>query len=134
MKKLFVIVLSIMIVTAASAQIKGGGHYWTGGRYYHPHTRVVVGLGAGYYSPYYFPFYSPYDGYWRPSRLELKIEDIQADYKDKIYSVRHDKSISKSERKAMIHQLKSDRELAIHDAQRSYYKSYENSPGVSREQ
>jgi len=124
-----------MIVTSASAQYKGGGHYWGGGRYYHPHTRVVVGLGAGYYSPYYFPFYSPYDyGYWRPSRLELKIEDIQADYKDRIYSVRHDKSISKSERKAMIHQLKSDRELAIHDTQRNYYKSYENSPGVSREQ
>jgi hypothetical protein len=137
MKKIFVIVLSIMIVTAASAQVKGGGHYYRGGgRYYHPHTRVFVGLGAGYYSPYYYPFYPypPYDyGYRRPSRLELKIEDIQADYKDRIYSVRHDKNISKSERKAMIHQLKSDRELAIHDAQRNYYKSYDNPPGTSSE-
>ena len=104
-------------------------------RYYHPHTRIIVGLGAGYYSPYYYPFYyPPYDyGYRRPSRLELKIEDIRADYQDKIYSVRHDKSISKSERKATIHQLKSDRELAIHDAQRNYYKPYDNSPGSSNE-
>src|SRR5215510_15335426 len=117
MKKLFVIVLSIMIVATASAQVKGGGHYWGGGRYYHPHTRVVIGLGTGYYSPYYYPYYlyPPYGyGYWRPSGLELKIEDIQADYKDRIYSVRHDKSISKSERKATIRQLKSERELAIH--------------------
>jgi hypothetical protein len=136
MKKLFVIVLSIMIVTAASAQYKGGGHYWGGGRYYHPHTRVIVGVGAGYYSPYYYyPFYPTYGyGYWTPSKLELKIQDIQADYKDRIYSVRHDKSISKSERKAMIRQLKSDRELAIRDAERNYYKSYDNSPGAYKDQ
>jgi hypothetical protein len=128
MKKLVVIVLSIIIVATASAQVKGGGHYYGGGgRYYHPHTRVIVGLGAGYYSPYYYyPFYPPYYGYARPSRLELKIEDIQADYRDRIYSARHDKSISKSERKATIRQLKSDRELAIRDAKRNYYKSYDN--------
>jgi len=134
MKKLFVIVLSIMIMTAASAQYKGGGHYSGGARYYHPPTRVFVGVGGGYYSPYYYPFYPTYgNGYWRPSRLELKIEDIQADYKDRIYSVRHDKSISKSERKAIIRQLKSDRELAIHDAERNYYKSYDNSVGAYNE-
>ena len=137
MKKLFAIVLSITIVAIASAQAKGGGHYYGGGgRYYHPHTRVFVGVGGGYYSPYYYPFYpyAPYSyGYWRPSKLELKIQDIQADYKDRIYSVRHDKSISKSERKATIRQLKSDRELAIHDAQRNYYKSFDNSPGASND-
>jgi hypothetical protein len=135
MKKIFVIVLSLVIVVGASAQVKGGGHYYRGGgRYYHPHTRLIVGLGGGYYSPYY-PFYPPYYdyGYRGPSRLELKIEDIRADYKDRIYSVRHDKSISKSERKARIHELKSDRELAIRDAERNYYKSYDNSPGASSE-
>jgi len=128
MKKLFVIVLSMMVVIAALAQTKSGGHYWAGGRYYRPHTRVIVGVGAGYY-PYY-PYYSPfYYGYWggprfyRPTRLELKIEDIQADYKDRIYSARHDKAISKSERKATIRQLRSDRDLAIRDAERNYYKS-----------
>jgi hypothetical protein len=136
MKKVFVIVLSMVIVATASAQTKGGGHYYRGGgRYYHPHTRVIVGLGAGYYSPYYYPFYyPPYDyGYRMPSRLELKIEDIRADYRGRIYSARHDKSISKSERKATIHQLKSDRDLAVRDAERNYYKSYDNSPGASSE-
>ena len=81
MKKLFVIVISTMMVITAPAQYKGGGHYWGGGRYYHPHTSVIVGVGAGYYSPYYYPFYPspPYaSGYWRPSRLELKFEDIRA--------------------------------------------------------
>jgi len=129
MKKLFVIVLSMMVVIAALAQTKSGGHYWAGGRYYRPHTRVIVGVGAGYYPyyPYYSPFYSY--GYWggprfyRSTRLELKIEDIQADYKDRIYSARHDKAISKSERKATIRQLRSDRDLAIRDAERNYYKS-----------
>jgi hypothetical protein len=133
MKKLFVIVLSIMIVTAASAQVKGGGHYWGGGKYYHPHTRVIVGVGSGYYSPFYYPYYPfypyPYGYDVRPPGLQLKIKDIQADYKDRIYSVRHDRTISKSERKETIHQLKSDRDLAIRDAERNYYKSYDNNPG-----
>ena len=129
MKKILVIVLSTMMVITASAQYKGGGHY------YHPRTRVIVGVGAGYYSPFYYPYYPfyPYSyGYpTRPSRLELKVEDIQADYKDRIYSARHDKSISKSERKATIHQLKSDRDMAIRDLKRNYYKSYDNSSGTS---
>src|SRR6185295_456258 len=137
MKKLFVVVLSTMMVITTSAQYKGGGHYRGGGGYYHPHTRVIVGLGAGYYSPFYYPYYPFYPNTYgypvRPSRLELKIEDIRADYKDRIYSVRHDKSLSKSERKGMIHQLKSDREMAIHDAQSNYYKSRENPPQVSPE-
>src|SRR4030095_2408888 len=128
MKKLFVIALSMMVVIAASAQYKVSGHYWGGARYYNPHTRVIVGVGAGYYPPYYYsPFY-PF-GYWggphyyRPSRLELKIEDIKADYQDRMYSARHDKTISSSERKATIRQLKSDRDLAVRDAERNYYKS-----------
>ena len=132
MKKLFVIVLSMMMVIAASAQFKGGGHYRGGGTYYHPHTRVIVGVGAGYYSPFYYPYYPVYPysyGYpVRPSRLELEIADIRADYQDRIYSVRHDRSLSKGERKERIHQLKSDRELAIRDAQSNYYKSPRVSP------
>jgi hypothetical protein len=59
MKKLFVIVLSMTVVIAASAQYKGSVHYWGGGRYYRPHARVIVGVGADYYPPYYYsPFYS----------------------------------------------------------------------------
>ncbi|MFI5186046.1 MAG: hypothetical protein ACHQF0_04940 [Chitinophagales bacterium] len=124
MKKLFVILLSMIIVMSASAQVKyGGGHF------YRPRTRVIVGVGAGFY-----PWYNPYGyGYWgyplgypyyaRPSRLGLKIEDIRADYRDRIWSARHDKSLSRSERKKEVRQLKSERDAAIRDAERNYHRS-----------
>lgn len=122
MKKLFVIVLSMMLVISASAQRgHGGGHY-----YYRPHTRVVIGVGAGYYPYSYYPydygFYRPY--YYRPSRLEMQIEDIQADYRDRIWSVKHDNSLSRRERRERVHELKSQRSEAIRDAERNYYRSY----------
>ena len=122
MKKLFVILLSMILVISASAQRgHGAGHY-----YYRPHTRVVVGVGAGYYPypyyPYDYGFYRPY--YYRPSGLQLEIEDIQADYRDRIWSVKHDNSLSRRERRERVHELKSQREEAIRDAERNYYRSY----------
>ncbi|HEY2721392.1 MAG TPA: hypothetical protein VGI82_06695 [Chitinophagaceae bacterium] len=125
MKKLFVILLSMIIVLSASAQRKfGGGHY------YRPRTRVVVGVGAGYYpygysygyGPWGYPYYG-YPLYGRPSRLEMRIQDIRADYRDRIWSARHDKSIARSQRKKEIHQLKSERDAAIRDAERNYHRS-----------
>lgn len=122
MKKLFVILLSMIIVIGASAQKGGGVHY------YRPRTHVIVGVGAGYY-PYY-PFYGPYS-YWgypvyygRPSRLEIKVQDIKNDYKDRIWSVRHDDRLTKSQKRSEIHQLKSERENAIRDAERDYHNTY----------
>jgi len=120
MKKLFVIVLSLMIVASASAQ-----HRYIGGHYYRPRTTVVV--SGGYYPYYSYPFGYSYWGspyYYRPSRLALEIDDIQSDYKDRIWSVRHDKSLSKGERKMRIHELKSQRDQAVRDAERNYYRSY----------
>src|SRR5204862_3692741 len=122
MKKLFVILLSTILVIGALAQRgHGAGHY-----YYRPHTRVVIGVGAGYYPYSYYPydygFYHPY--YYRPSRLQLQIEDIQADYRDRIWSVKHDNSLSRRERRERVHELKSQREEAIRDAERNYYRSY----------
>jgi hypothetical protein len=119
--------LSMGIVIAASAQHRGGGYR---GHSYHPRTRIVVGLGSGYYSPYY-PLY-PYDygyGYYnrpfyRPSGLQMKIADIEADYKDRIWSARHNRSLPKNERKQTIHRLRTQRDQAIRDAERNYYKSY----------
>src|SRR5438309_8118579 len=106
MKKLFIILLSLGVVASASAQRHfSGGHM--GGHVYVPHTRVVVGVGA--YAPFGFGYY-PYGyfgGPWgyppmyseaRPSRLDLQIQDIKADYKDRIWSARHDKSLPKAER------------------------------------
>lgn len=112
----------MMIVMSVSAQRKyGGGHYYV------PRTRVVVGVGAGYYpwySPYgYLGYPYGYPFYGRPSRLELKVEDIRADYRDRIWSARHDKSLLRSERKKEVHQLKSDRDAAVRDAERNYHRS-----------
>lgn len=126
MKKLFVILFSMGIVIAASAQSKhvGGGHYY---RYYRPRTSVVLSGGYGYY-PYY-PMYYDY-GFWGaptyryvPSKLALEIEDIQSDYKDRIWSARHDDRLTKKERKRMVRELKTQRDMAIRDAERNYYRS-----------
>jgi len=113
----------MLIVLGASAQGKYRGHH-----YYRPSTRVIVGVGGGYY-PWYYPYnYGywgyPYGYYGRPSRLELKIEDIRADYRDRIWSARHDDKLSRSERKKEIHQLKAERDAAIRDAERNYHNTY----------
>jgi len=125
MKKIFVVILSMILVIGASAQHRGGG----GGHYYRPHTRVIVGVGGGYgyypYSPYYPYGYSYWNQpYFRPSGLELKIQDIKADYQDRIWSARHDDKLSRSERKQEIHRLKSERDQAIRDTERNYHRSY----------
>ncbi|HET9825748.1 MAG TPA: hypothetical protein VFP87_10445 [Chitinophagaceae bacterium] len=124
MKKIFVILLSMAIVVGASAQKHIGGHYY---RYYRPRTSIVV--SGGYY-PYYPMSYNY--GYWGapyyydrvPSKLALEIEDIQSDYKDRIWSVRHDDQLSKKERRQQVRELKSERDRAIRDAERNYYRSY----------
>src|SRR5215813_11746208 len=121
MKKLFVILLSMMIVLGASAQGKYRGHY------YRPRTRVVVGVGAGYYPwyPYNYGYWGyPYQYYSRPSRLELKIQDIRADYRDRIWSARHDDKLSRSERKSEVRRLKSERDATIRDTERNYHNTY----------
>jgi hypothetical protein len=125
MKKLFVILLSMIMAISVSAQRKSiGGHYH---RYYRPRTRIIVGMGGFY--PYYpltpYDYYLGYPPHYaRPSRLALQIEDIRSDYKDRIWSVRHDKKLSRSERKKEIHELKSQRDRGIRDVERNYHRSY----------
>jgi len=104
-----------------------------GGRVvYHSAPRVVVGVGA--YSPFYYPYYGfgfgypfspfgyPYDyGYRRESRLDMQINDIRSDYSHQIKDVRHDKGLTRTERKAKIHDLKDEREKEITQTKRDYY-------------
>lgn len=119
MKKILFLSLIIALSLGASAQ-----HRISGYRHY-PRTRVVVSAGIpfnygyGYYNPYYAPSYRYSQ---RESRLDLQIEDIKADYQDRIWSARHDKSLSRSERKRTIHELKRDRDQAVIDAKRNYYR------------
>jgi hypothetical protein len=97
-----------------------------------PYPRSHVVITTGVYAPYYpygyvGPFYPyPYPfGYYpvRETKLERKIEDIQNDYKDRIWSARHDNTLSRKERKATVHELKHERDLAIADAKKNYYKT-----------
>lgn len=137
MKTILMVCLAVVITTAASAQ------KYNRGRYPQPRVRtsISVGIGSPYYSPYRSPFYrsyprtypysyygtpygTPYSTpiYSRPTRLDNEIADIKAEYNDRIWSVRHDKSYSKSERKAEIRRLKSERDRAVRDAEYNYHR------------
>ena len=123
MKTILMFCLAIVITSAASAQ------KYDRYRYSRPRVRtsISVGIGTPYYSPYYSPFYRPYSYYStpiysRPTRLDNEIADIKAEYNDRIWSARHDNSLSKSERKAEIRRLKSERDRAIRDAEYSYHR------------
>ena len=115
MKKLLIIMLSLSMVLAASAQHS----------FYHSHVVVV---GGGYYGPYYpygigFGYPYPYYGYpLRPTKLDIRIEDIKNDYKERIWAVRHDKSLPGKERRREVRQLKHDRDQAILDVRKNYYR------------
>jgi len=132
MKKLMVIVVALGLAFGASAQRGGHGFGGGGGHVIIAGPRVGFGIGySPFYSPYgYYPFGYPYGynnyGYgrsYRPSKLQVQVEDIKNDYKDKIWSAKHDTSLSRKERRKEVHQLKSERDQAINDAKRNYYKN-----------
>jgi hypothetical protein len=118
MKKLLIILLSLTITVSASAQfhhahvvVVGGGYYGS----YYPYYGAYYGFGYPY--PYY-----PYYGYgYRPTRLDLKIEDIQNDYKEKIWAAKHDEGLPHKERRAEVRRLKKERDDAILNARKNYY-------------
>ncbi|MBS1948587.1 MAG: hypothetical protein JST47_12550 [Bacteroidetes bacterium] len=129
MKKLLIVMISLALAGTVSAQRighSGGG----GGVYYHA-PRVIVsgglypyyGFGFGFnpFFPYYYP-YGPYGYYHRPSKLDLQVLDIKNDYNDKIWSAKHDTSLSRKERREKVHELKVQRDREINDLKMNYYK------------
>ncbi|MEP6750164.1 MAG: hypothetical protein ABJB86_20665 [Bacteroidota bacterium] len=127
MKKLMVIVMALGLALGASAQ-RGHG-FGGGGRVIIAAPRVGIGFGySPFYSPFgYYPYGSPYGynngyRYSKPSKLQVQIDDIKIDYKDKIWSAKHDTSLDRKERRKEVHQLKVERDQAINDAKRNYYK------------
>jgi hypothetical protein len=123
MKKIFLILLSIGLIFTASAQ-RGFGHRGYSG--YRSYPRVSIGIGYSPYAPYYnygYPYYGGYPPVYRvrSSRLEIQINDIRADYKERIWEARHDRNLSHHERKMKVHELKHERDQSILDAQRNYY-------------
>ena len=128
MKKVLIVLLTVMVTTGAFAQ--WGYH----NRYYAPRARVSIGIGAyvplypyyGYGPVYGYPAYG-YPGYGygyynRPTELDLQIRDIRNDYQHEIKLVKHDKSLPRRERKKQVRQLEHDRDAAIIQAQRDYYE------------
>ncbi len=120
MKKLLMIILSVSLFSAVTAQRHGVVVV----RSYAPvYSSFNVGLGYGY-SPFYNPYYSPY-GYnnnYRPSKLDNQIADITHDYADKIESVRLDKTLSGSQRREEIRNLKKERDNEINEVKINYHK------------
>ena len=125
MKKIMMILLLMAMVAGASAM--PGGHMG-GGFVRGPRTTVIV--GGGFYSPFYapfgfygYPFYAYPSMPYRPTKLDLQIEDIKNDYSDKIASVKLDSDLTGKERREKIRELKKERNDAILDARKNYYKS-----------
>ncbi len=139
MKKLLIIMLVLGLASGASAQsvkrnIRSISPRATIVRVVPAYPFYNPYYGFGYrYSPFYSPFYDPFFGpryQSTPSELDLEIEDIQNEYSHKLSTVRKDKSLSKDERKQQIRDLKHEREDAIIEVKKNYYKS-ENSSDKS---
>jgi hypothetical protein len=131
MKKIMTIAVAVCLTMAVSAQ---HGHIIGGSRIVVVSPGIGFGYSPFYYSPFgYYPFGYPYgynNGYRGTSKLEMKIEDIKADYKDKIKSAKQDKGLSRDERNKIVAQLKSERDQAVHDAKVNYYKPQKPEPGA----
>jgi hypothetical protein len=127
MKTALIVICALGLTLSASAQkvVRVAPHPRT-------HVSVGVGFGGGYgyypYSPYWYnPWYAypPGPGYYRssrPTKLDLEIQDINNDYKDKIWSARHDESLSRKQRRQAVHDLKHQRDNEILQAKKDYYK------------
>ncbi|RXK83909.1 hypothetical protein [Filimonas effusa] len=142
MKKIgMMLLLSLGLFTAANAQRHVGGGIRGGGNFYRGGSRVIV--SAGPYFPMYYGMGAPYLGWGygygfgypgpyynngyryapKPSKLDMQIDDIKHEYQQKINAARDDNSISGKERRATVRSLKNEREMAITQAKRDFYKS-----------
>ncbi|TDH27304.1 hypothetical protein EXU57_06860 [Segetibacter sp. 3557_3] len=145
MKQIMVVMLALGIGFAANAQPKVNGNIgqlrprvYVAPPVYPVYPRLGMGYGFGYgyapgfrYSPFYSPFNDPfYRGYRYqsvPQELQLEIDDINNDFDYRIAEARRDKSVSGKERRQHVRDLKNQRENALIDAKRAYYKSMRSS-------
>jgi len=127
-----IIMAMMLAVTAAGAWAKApGGPHGGGHGSFHGGTTVIV-RGGGYYSPYGYSPFGMYYGYpyypygtvaARPSKLDLQVTDIKNDYADRIESVRLDNSLTGKQRRAQIRVFRHERDEAVLEAKRNYYKT-----------
>ncbi len=123
MKKISIVLFSIVLALSASAQkvfvrpvMPVGPHivYYSRPYYYNPF------FYGGLYYPWYDRAY-----YYHPTKLDRQIQDIENEYSDRISSVRADNSLTGHQRRVMIRELRHERDQAVNDARRNYYKQYE---------
>lgn len=116
MKKLLIIMLTMSLLTAASAQ----RHVVVVNSYVPVYSGFGWGVGFSPYAPF---GYMPYGyNYYRPSRLDNQIADINHDYDQKIRSARMDKRLSGKARRQEIRNLRTERNKAIDDAKINYHR------------
>ena len=139
MKKLMMILMAAGIVSVASAQhVHVGGGYVGGGgvvvRGYAPvygygfYPGIYWGLGYPYWN---YPYGYPYGRV--PTKLQMQVSDIKADYADRIASVKADNTLSRKEKRQQIRDLKHERDDAVANAVRGYWKtSAPNAPAQNQ--
>lgn len=126
MKKIIIALTMTVMTTGAFAM--GPGHGYGG---FHGGGRTTIIYGGGFYSPFYSPFgwgfgygypYPYYAAPYRPTKLDMQVMDIKNDYADRISSVKMDRDLSGKERRQEVRQLKRERDQAVYEAKRNYYK------------
>jgi hypothetical protein len=131
MKKLVFLVVSLGLAFGVSAQrsVKSPA------RNPRPPQKVVVVRNYppmfspyfGFGSPFGFSrfgnrFYDPFRPQPRPSRLDMEIQDIQHEYRDRVASVRSDKDLSRRERRQRVKELKNERDRIVSETRSDYHK------------
>ena len=165
MKTVLLMLISITLSLGVSAQRKENSDEHNGNseernEYSHEyHSRVYnvpLNYGLEYNYPYYgypyygYPYYGyPYYGYpfWNRSshnsnkaiqyNLSLQIHSIKMDYKNKIKQVRHDNSLSHSQKKLKIDSLKNERGQSIVNAEKDFVNQLNmgnQNPGLKNNQ
>lgn len=141
MKKILVIFSLITLSFGASAQRTAERHEHEGSHHAYRSRVIIVpslsyGFGYGYGYPYPgYPYYgNPYLGYpygnpypfyqnrRMPYKLNLQIQAIKEDYRNKIKDTRKDKSLSHAEKKKEIRSLRAERDQEIINAEKDFSK------------
>jgi hypothetical protein len=129
MKKLMMMLMAVGIVSVASAQHVhvGGGIGYGGGAVI---VRSYPAYGYGFYPGFYwgmgYPYWSYPYGYpygHVPTKLEAQVSGIKADYADRIASVKADNTLSRKEKRQQIRDLKKERDEAVANAVRGYWRT-----------
>lgn len=127
MNKILVVLFSVFMALSAAAQKV----VVVRPPVVHTVPRAVYYPRPYYYNPYYFGFnyefnMPAYYHYNRPTKLDRQVQDIENEYADRIKSLKADDSLSHHERREKIRDIKHERDQAISDAKKNYYKQYED--------